>query len=66
MTSPFTTQGLVVEALYQPQSCGARDADDVFPFLVALEHLDRKPLNTSADAAVLIYLPHTQKILYLI
>jgi len=60
----FTTKRLVVETLDQSQSGGTRDSDYVLPFLVPLDHLDGEALNTAADSAVFVHLPHGQKVLY--
>jgi len=63
---PFATKRFVVEALDHAQTGGAGDADDILPFLIPFENLDGKSLNSAADPAVFIHLPHERNVLYTI
>jgi hypothetical protein len=63
---PFTSKSFVVKTLDLPESCRARDFDDVFPFLVSLQYFVRESRKPPDDTPMFIDLPHTTNILYYI
>jgi hypothetical protein len=66
MSLPLAPKGFVVKPLDDSQAGWAGNANNIFPFLVSLEDIDWKTLNSPADPTMLIHLPHTQNILYYI
>jgi len=56
---PFSVQRLVMKPLDHPQSLRSGHGDDVFPFLIALEHFGGKSSKLPTNAIVLVDFPHT-------
>jgi len=55
-----------MKTLDSPQSPGARDCHDVFPFLITLSYFKRNHLIVAIYAAVFINDPHTNYSIYYI
>jgi hypothetical protein len=64
MALPFASQLFIVESLDQPKSRWTGNMDDVFPFLISLEHLSRETIESTRRAAMFENLPHTLIALY--
>ena len=64
MPTPLSPKRLVVETLDLSQSKGAREPDDIFPFLVALQNVQGASVELLPGPSVLEDFPHTKKSIY--
>ena len=64
MSPPFSPLRLVIESLDLPQSKGAGESDDIFPFLVALQDVEGESVELLPGPSVLENFPHTKKSIY--
>jgi hypothetical protein len=64
MTCPLTSKGFVSKALDRSKALRPGDCNDVFPFFIALQNIDRYRGNALYDATMLKYLPHIINRLY--
>jgi len=64
MPSPLSPQRLVIKSLDLSQPKGAREPDDIFPFLVALQDVEGESIELLPGPSVLEDFPHTKKSIY--
>jgi len=64
VTFPFACKSLISKAFDASQALGPGNCNDIFPLLVPLQYIDRCFENAPYDAAMLKYLPHTEKSIY--
>lgn len=64
MALPFSRQRFIIESLDESQTLGARNSDDILPFLVPLEDFYRELPDLPDNPAMLVELPHIEYDIY--
>ena len=64
MPLPFTAKRFVAEPSNLAQARWATQANDILPFLITLQYVDRETIELFRGLSVLVYLPHTENSIY--